>query len=409
VEETLVQHLGFLSASQIVNLVKSSDIRIAYYAVSDEAGKTINLPEKRFVNLDGNSQGDDTDRVIRDYFYRNLEPDSMIFHVGPYASVESHRRSDKQRTIEERGSERILSIKKSENLTIYPHEFCLVGTNEYIEVTERVGASLYSNVRNTDVGISHISTMIDPSWKGKLQVGITNLTGFTKQLNYLDALCAVRFHEIEISSQNHDITERFQRRRPHFGSDWWSIEQEPGRTFFPKRKEYSLKGKFEEAIKLERRLATTWALLKKSLAALGIVTIVSVIFFIAKIDRKISDTSNLTERLVKVEQKALSFQEIEKKFQVLYTGNSKLNLVAGQSTYQISIPFPLEQEAPPFVAVTVKNIKTDEFNIGYKYSTSNVFGRDVYTSVIVTIDFSKVAVSNVSSYSLSWLIVTPYK
>ncbi len=346
---------GFLSASQIVNFVKSNDIRIAYYAVFDKAGKIISLPEKRFVNLKDQPR-DDIDRLIIDFFYESLEPDSLTFHVGLYAAVESHKRGDRQRVIIERGSERILSIKESEKLVIYPYEFCLVGANEYIEVSSKIGAALYSNVRNTDIGISHISTMIDPSWKGKLQIGITNLTSFTKQIKYLDALCPIRFHEIETNSQNQDIIERFKLRRPHFGSDWWSIEQQVGRSYFPKRKEYSLEGKFEKTIEMERKLEKIWGLGAKLLTIMGIGTLTAGVFFIAQLASKVNDTSNLTERIVQLEQKVLSFKEIEKKFLVLNTGNSKIDLVTGQNTYQISIPFSSEYEKPPFVVVSIKDI-----------------------------------------------------
>ena len=170
----------FLSAKEIISAVDNGEIRIAYYSIRKPSGEIVHIGEKRFVHAETACQ-DELDKDIRKYFLGCIEPDSISFHVGPYASVETLKGSRSRQFIITRGNENVFNVKKSGELLLYPGEFILVGSSKYVETSTRIGASLYSNVRNTDIGLSHISTMIDPSWKGKLQIGISNPYSIQKE------------------------------------------------------------------------------------------------------------------------------------------------------------------------------------------------------------------------------------
>lgn len=319
-------------------------------------GALVHLPSKRFVRLEVSETDDELDRNIRAYFYQSLEPDSLILHVGPYATVEVVRRGDQRQYVRRDGGQNVFDIKASGRLKLFRNEFALVGSNEYIELADNVGASLFSNVRNTDIGLSHISTLIDPSWHGKLQIGISNPTRFSKELAYLDALTVVRFHQLTDTAP-HDILERFRSRRPHFGDDWWTIESEPGRRFFQLRKQYSPDGEFARNISSENRSQKI-----KGLAQwISIVTLaVGGVFFVAKLYNRIEDAADYRERIVRVEQKQSMLDEIAKTFHVIQSGTHYVDF-SDATSLQFVIPFTSDLEAPPFVLVTVPGIPSNEF------------------------------------------------
>ncbi len=317
------------------------------------------IPSKRFVKLQPGDTDDDLDKLIRAYFLQSLEPDSLIFHVGPYATVEAVRKGDQRQYVRRDGGQNVFDIKSSGRLTLFPNEFALVGSNEYIELSANFGASLSSNVRNTDIGLSHVSTIIDPSWHGKLQIGISNPTRFSKELLYLDALVVVRFHKHSEAAPR-SIVERFRSRRPHFGDDWWTIESEPGRRFFQLRKEYSPSGEFTKRIESENRATRLYSYGKRAAQTLGVLSLVSMIFFVAKLYNRIEDASDYRERIVKLEQKQTTLDEISKTFHVIQSGIQVVDF-ANADSLQFVIPFDAELAVPPFVIVTLAGIQSNEF------------------------------------------------
>lgn len=260
--------MSFLSAIEIIESIQTGDIKIAYYAIKNADGEIVRLPEKRFLKPVEDENDDEYDRLARDFFIKSLQPDSLTIHIGPYVKVPKSDFSERSKYTFERKSSNILKVYDLGRLVFRPNEFLIIGTNEYIEVNNNIGASLYANVRNTDIGLSHVSTMIDPSWMGVMQIGVTNLTPYHKQLNLDDAISILRFHKISKNTANNeinalksqDIIDKFHRERPHFGLDWWMLERDEGRSFFPVRKEYAPLGDFEKELQAEqfRKLIWDW-------------------------------------------------------------------------------------------------------------------------------------------------------
>lgn len=394
----------FLSASEIVELVRKEEIRIAFYAIKDGDGNIKQLPGRRYVKVDKVEGEDAMDASIREYFFASLEPDSLIFHIGPYATSDdiNHVKATTQH-VREIDGQQIYSIKNAGSIKISPQSFALIGTNEYVEIGGQVGASLFSNVRNTDVGLGHISTMIDPTWHGKLQIGISNPTKFSKELKYLDALCALRFHRLKEAPPEY-ISERFKKRRPHFGDDWWDIEQEPGRRYFQLRREYAPDGEYAKKIAAELRTQKWFAYLKQFGAAIGILAAGGLVFSFAKLYSKMEDASNYAERVVKLEGQQKTLDEISKTFHIIQSGTQRVS-AENRRDLQFVIPFKLTLDSQPFVGLTVPQYSSSEYSARIVYQSPNMDGKK-YNAALVTIQVSG-EVKNNEYILISWFIATP--
>lgn len=84
----------------------------------------------------------------------------------------------------------IYSLSKNKLLTIYDykdgryfklksHDTALILTNEYFSLGPNVAGNFYSRVRRVSQGLGHISTTLDPSWKGMFLIAINNTTSKT--------------------------------------------------------------------------------------------------------------------------------------------------------------------------------------------------------------------------------------
>ena len=59
---------------------------------------------------------------------------------------------------------------------IKPKEIILILSKEYLWVSGRIAGTIHSKVSLASKGFSHISTTLDPEWKGKLLISLTNLS-----------------------------------------------------------------------------------------------------------------------------------------------------------------------------------------------------------------------------------------
>lgn len=82
-------------------------------------------------------------------------------------------------------SNMIYSLSKRKLLTIHdnkegkffklsPHDTVLILTNEYFFVEENVSGNFYSRVRLVSEGLGHISTTLDPNWRGMFLISLSN-------------------------------------------------------------------------------------------------------------------------------------------------------------------------------------------------------------------------------------------
>jgi deoxycytidine triphosphate deaminase len=395
--------LLFLSALEIVEALRVNAIRLAYYSVRRLDGTTLHLSERRYVTVDDSPADDEIDRLVRATFFESLEPDSLAFHVGPYAAVEFKRSGDQKPFLKDREGQRIFDIKSYGTLTILPGEFALVGTNEYVEMSHAIGASLYSNVRNTDVGLSHISTMIDPSWHGKLQIGISNPTRFSKQLKHLDPISILRFHRLSQTPPQF-ILERFRTRRPHFGDDWWTMEAEPGRRLFEMRMEYSPGGDFARRIAAELRSEKAASAVRTAAKSVGVVALVGSIFFLAGLYNRIEDTADYRERILVLEQQQTTLDDMARTFHVITTGSTTIGF-GNTRVVEFVLPFGVSLPIPPFVVVDLPGVASRQYETSIQFQSTTPGSTNVNAAVVrISLVDPTLALQSTTA---TWLVARP--
>lgn len=89
----------------------------------------------------------------------------------------------------------IYKIGKADKVIIKPQDTVLINTLENIEMpTDRkLSAFITSKVSKVSKGLSHISTNIDPDWRGNLLIAIHNPSNRIIELEYEDAFCTLNF------------------------------------------------------------------------------------------------------------------------------------------------------------------------------------------------------------------------
>jgi deoxycytidine triphosphate deaminase len=400
--------MSFLSYQEILEAITNGRIRVAYYSVKDSQGKFVKLPEKQFVDLTFKPDENEYAPIIRDYFYESCKADSVYFHVGPYAKVEIINRQEERRYLIERSSDYIFNIQEANDFTIYAKEHIVVGTNEYIEVSENIGASIYSTVSKTDVGFSHISTIVDPKWQGILQIGIANLSKHPQRLNYLDRFCTVRFHRLDHTDPNHLTPEqalRFKEIRPHFARDWWTQES-LYREMFPMGSIYMSSPGVLERLLSERNIEG----IKKIFAGFGITSGIATILFLgARLANKLEDLDkieNLLDRnttgLIELREDLVSLDK-----QVLQIGSDEITFSSDQPSNSISVYFNEPLSTPPTLFVEFDGFSREEVKYTISYSTTNLGNSSKYSNAGIKITYvGKLTSDQTLKGVVRWLIIS---
>ncbi len=120
---------------------------------------------------------------IYPFLESNLTPVGYDLSVGDsYASASKPGRID---------------IKQGDGVTIKPGDTVLITTLEKIGMPQNrtVSALVLSKVSKVSKGLSHISTTIDPDWKGELLVAIHNHSRISVSIGYGETFCTVVFFE----------------------------------------------------------------------------------------------------------------------------------------------------------------------------------------------------------------------
>jgi deoxycytidine triphosphate deaminase len=398
--------MTFMSADQIIQAVKLGKIRIAYYALLNSQAKPKKLPQKRFVRIEPFEGEDEYDIAIRAYFFNSLKADSIYFHIGPYAKVEFLNRHDEQRylaKLKEDNSD-VFKIQESGKLTVYPREFIVVGTNEYVELSGDIGASLYSTVSKTDLGFSHISTLIDPWWKGVLQVGVSNLSKRPQRLKYLDQVCSVRFHYL---SDGASETRKRREDWSHFENNYWFDEENEERNIFPMRGQNLSPISLWEKILISRDDIEN--IRRLLIQAAGISTIIATIWFIGKLINKLEDLDKISDSS---DKNTISIVELKKDLnslgkQLVQTGSFQVDFSQSNTSQDISIAFIKElNEAPP-IFISIEGIPTNQITYSITYPKSSNLSTKYGEATLKVSYIGGFSGNNKMSGVIKWLITSP--
>lgn len=70
----------------------------------------------------------------------------------------------------------IYSYKDGRYFKLKAHDTALILTYEYFQLDSKVAGNFYSRVRRVSEGLGHISTTLDPNWKGMFLIAVNNTT-----------------------------------------------------------------------------------------------------------------------------------------------------------------------------------------------------------------------------------------
>lgn len=89
--------------------------------------------------------------------------------------------------------------KTTHFVVIPPNDTILFFTKEYIEVDNRIAGTFHSKVARVSEGLGHLSTTLDPTWKGQLLLSINNPTNkpITFDLDGDGNIITVLFHKLD--------------------------------------------------------------------------------------------------------------------------------------------------------------------------------------------------------------------
>lgn len=89
----------------------------------------------------------------------------------------------------------LYKLDKDDKVVIKPQDTVLITTLENIEMPmdRRLSAFITSKVSKVSKGLSHVSTNIDPDWRGKLLIAIHNPSIRTVTLDHGDSFCTLNF------------------------------------------------------------------------------------------------------------------------------------------------------------------------------------------------------------------------
>lgn len=109
----------------------------------------------------------------------------------------------------------VLSTQKGALLTIHtagqerytyidPHDTVLTLTREYIQVDNTIAGTFHAKVGMVSLGFGHISTTLDPGWKGQLLISLNNPTN--KRIKFTvskqGSLCTLLFYKLITQAEN---------------------------------------------------------------------------------------------------------------------------------------------------------------------------------------------------------------
>ena len=95
----------------------------------------------------------------------------------------------------------------SAGIVIFPHSTTIVQTNEILAVDKLIGGTIHSRVSTAAKGIGHLSTMLGPSYIGRLAVPVHNPTGQAIFLEVGEQFLSIVFHSLKRNSKELNHTD----------------------------------------------------------------------------------------------------------------------------------------------------------------------------------------------------------
>lgn len=92
---------------------------------------------------------------------------------------------------------RFVKIGEDGKIIVNPGDTVLVSTLEDVSVSKNIGGTIHSKVSLVSHGFTHISTTLDPGWKGKMLIQIGNNRRVPLALKYREPFCTLLLYKTE--------------------------------------------------------------------------------------------------------------------------------------------------------------------------------------------------------------------
>ncbi|UWP59060.1 dCTP deaminase domain-containing protein [Ruminococcus gauvreauii] len=93
----------------------------------------------------------------------NLTPSDFIFSTGKKILLE------------------VMTTNSEKYVMVPPNDTVLVLSKEYVSISKRIMGTFHSRVRTVSQGFGHVSTTLDPGWKGSLLFAVSNTSSKKKK------------------------------------------------------------------------------------------------------------------------------------------------------------------------------------------------------------------------------------
>lgn len=127
------------------------------------------------------------------------EPDDSKLVLSPFSPecltpVGYHLRVGKTYTASDMGQVR-KDLGEGETITLHPGTTALISTLEYVRMPKdkTITGLIESKVSQVSKGLSHVSTTVDPDWRGHLLIAIHNHAIEAIKLAYGETFCTIVF------------------------------------------------------------------------------------------------------------------------------------------------------------------------------------------------------------------------
>ncbi len=98
-------------------------------------------------------------------------------------------------------SKKIVNIQQQGKLEIEAGDTVVIKTLEKITLSKSISGTIHSMVSKSVIqGLSHISTTVDPDWKGSLLVTVHNHLDTSTELKFKEEFCTICFYQVKTES-----------------------------------------------------------------------------------------------------------------------------------------------------------------------------------------------------------------
>jgi dUTPase len=204
-----------LGKTAILSALSQGDISISYeYDLTGETPSR--LTQAAPVDpIDANALGT---RIFQQQFFG----DRLGVTLGPIVVSDSIRKLSGRTLFKNRRNHFDLASSDG-SIELMPGESLAVHSMEYIKLSGEIAAYILPRLTLATVGLTVVTTYIDPHWEGILQLYITNHSAHSHSLKLGERIAICRFYKVDGADDNPDIKSQFVQKSHHYGLNWRRI------------------------------------------------------------------------------------------------------------------------------------------------------------------------------------------